>query len=58
VSGSGTAFVGAVGLETSVTLLALARVLLMVVVLIGLFAAETKVVPSQKTWEGIAAVVV
>ena len=58
VSGSGIAFVGAVGLETSVTFLALARVMLMVVLVIGLFAAEAKVVPSQKAWQGITAVVV
>ena len=57
-SGGEIAFVGAVGLETSVTFLALARVLLMVVVVEPLFAAETKVVPSQKAREGIAAVVV
>jgi len=58
VSGGGIPFVGAVGLETSVTFLTLARVLLMIVVLIGLFTAEAKGVPSQKAWEGITAVVV
>jgi len=58
VSGGGIAFVRAVSLETSVTFLTLARVLLMVVVLECLFAAEAKVVPSQKAWEGITAVVV
>jgi len=58
VSGSGIAFVGAVGLETSVTFLALARVMSVIVVVIGLFAAEAKVVPSQKAWQGITAVVV
>jgi len=58
VSGGGIAFVGAVGLETSVTFLVLARVLKVIVVLESLFASEAKVVLSKKAWQRIAAVVV
>jgi len=58
VSGSRIGFVGAVGLETSMTFLAFARVIAVIVVVEPLFADEAKVVPSQKTWQGIAAVVV
>ena len=58
MSGGGIAFVRAVGLETSVTFLTLARVITVIVVLVRLFTAEAIVVPSQKAWYGIAAVVV
>ena len=58
MSGGGIAFVRAVGLETSVTFLTPARVASVIVLIIGLFTAEAKVVPSQKAWDGIAPVVV
>jgi len=58
VSGGGIGFVGAVGLETSVTFLALARVMTVIVMIEGGFAVEAKVVASQKAWQGIAAMVV
>jgi len=58
MSGGGIGFVGAVGLETSVTFLAFARVMSVIVLIEGGFAAEAKVIASQKAWQGIAAVVV
>jgi len=58
VSGGGIGFVRAVSLETSVTFLALARVMTMIILIEGGFTVEAKVVASQKAWQGIAAVVV